>query len=87
MRLAVLGSTGSIGTQTLDVARLFPDRLTVTALAANRSVDAVEAQAREFGPAVVVMGDEGAARELTKRLKGTKTRVEHGPDALDAVAA
>lgn len=87
MRIAVLGSTGSIGTQTLDVCRLFPDRLTVAALAAHRSVDAVEAQAREFRPEVVAMGDADAARELARRLAGTGIRVEGGMDALDAVAA
>jgi len=87
MRLAVLGSTGSIGTQTLDVARLFPDRLKITALAANRRVDEVEAQAREFQPEVVVMGDLEASRTLALRLAGTGIRVEHGPDALTEVAA
>lgn len=86
MRLAVLGSTGSIGTQTLDIVRLFPDRFRVAALAAHRSVDLIEAQAREFAPGVVVMGDEGAARELARRLAGTAVRVEHGPDALEGVA-
>ena len=87
MRVAVLGSTGSIGTQTLDVCRLFPDRLRVGALAAHRSVDAVEAQAREFRPEVVVMGDVDAARDLAGRLTGTGIRVEGGMEALDGLAA
>lgn len=87
MRLAVLGSTGSIGTQTLDVAARHPDHVRVAALAAHRSVDAIEQQARTFRPDVCVMGDEAAARDLARRLAGTGIRVEGGMDALDALAA
>ena len=49
MRLAVLGSTGSVGTQTLDVVRAHPDKLQVTALAVQSSTDTLVAQAYEFG--------------------------------------
>ncbi len=57
--IAVLGSTGSIGTQTLDVVRCFPDRLKVVGLAARRSVGLLDAQVREFGPRLVYCeGDE-----------------------------
>lgn len=59
-RIVVLGSTGSIGTQTLDIARQHPDRLKIVGLAANRNADELKKQAREFGvPAVLC--DEAAA--------------------------
>ena len=87
LRLAVLGSTGSIGTQTLDVARRHPERVRIVALAAHRSVDAIEQQALAVRPEVCAMGDEAAARDLARRLAGTGIRVEGGMDALDAVAA
>ncbi len=67
-RLALLGSTGSIGEQTLSVVREFPGRFEVTALAAGRQVARLAEQVREFGPAVVSVADEGGARELTERL-------------------
>ena len=74
--LILLGSTGSIGVQTLDVA----DRLSipVDALCAHRDVAGVEAQARRFGVRAVAMGDEQAARELKRKLADTPTRVYGG---------
>ena len=60
-RIAILGSTGSIGTQTLDVVRAHPDKLKVVALAAGRRVDQVMAQAAEFGVSQVALGDENAS--------------------------
>ncbi|HZU12052.1 MAG TPA: 1-deoxy-D-xylulose-5-phosphate reductoisomerase [Chloroflexota bacterium] len=59
-RLAILGSTGSIGRQTLDVVRLFPDRLEVVGLAGGRNHDLLAAQYREFRPPMVVRGDAGS---------------------------
>ena len=87
LRLAVLGSTGSIGTQTLDVARRHPDRVRVVALVAHRSVDAMEAQALAVRPDVCAMGDLDAARDLERRLAGTGIRVLGGMEALDDLAA
>ena len=52
-QIAILGSTGSIGTQTLDVVRANPDRFEVYAISANRSIDLLVKQAREFRPEVV----------------------------------
>ncbi len=64
IRIAVLGSTGSIGRQTLDVVRGLPDRFRVTALAAGRNIDALAAQVEEFAPAAIHAVDEDAAADL-----------------------
>ncbi len=64
--IALLGSTGSIGTQTLDIVRRFPDRLCVVGLAARRSIGLLESQVREFGPRLVYCeGDEEERAALT----------------------
>ena len=78
--IALLGSTGSIGRQTLQVARELG--LSVAALTANRQVDLLEQQAREFHPALAVLYDRDAARELRLRLSDTDIRVEAGPEGL-----
>ncbi|MBM3273861.1 MAG: 1-deoxy-D-xylulose-5-phosphate reductoisomerase, partial [Candidatus Sericytochromatia bacterium] len=59
-RLAILGSTGSVGTQALEVVRRFPDRLKVVALAAGRGGERFDAQVAEFKPAHVASGADGA---------------------------
>lgn len=68
--LAILGSTGSIGTQTLDVVRSHPELFHVSVLAANRSVDLFEKQVKEFQPELAVLSDETAYAELKERLAG-----------------
>ena len=78
--ISLLGSTGSIGRQTLQVARELG--LSVAALTANRQVDLLEQQAREFHPALAVLYDRDAARELRLRLSDTDIRVEAGPEGL-----
>ena len=78
--ISLLGSTGSIGRQTLEVARDLGIR--VAALTANRSVDLMEKQCREFLPELAVMGDEASARELAERLAGLPIRVTAGMDGL-----
>ena len=83
--LTILGSTGSIGRQTLDVVRELG--LGVAALTANASVELMERQVREFSPRLAVMYDEGAARELRSRLSDTKTEVLAGMDGLLAAAS
>jgi 1-deoxy-D-xylulose-5-phosphate reductoisomerase len=83
--LAICGSTGSIGTQALDVARAEPDRFDVVALAASRSVDALAEQAREFHPAAVAIGDPARRDELAA-LVPAGTEVLAGPAALAEVA-
>lgn len=86
-KIVVMGSTGSIGTQTLEIARDHKDELEVLALTANSSVDLMEKQAREFAPKLVAMGDEKAADELTARLKDTGIRVVAGMDGLIEAAS
>ena len=87
-RLAVLGSTGSIGTQTLAVAEEFSDGLEVTALAARRDSDALFEQVRRFRPRVCCLVDAEAADRLACRLRaeGMGTEVLSGPGGLVALA-
>lgn len=83
--LAILGSTGSIGTQTLDVVRAHPERFRVTALAAHKSDGQIEEQIREFSPAIAVLTDEAAAVRLRARYHGA-TEILSGAEGLLAVA-
>ena len=82
--IALLGSTGSIGRQTLEVVREL--KLRVVALAAHSSVDLMEAQAREFGPRLAVLYDAAAAEVLRQRLRDTDIEVLSGPEGLLAAA-
>ena len=85
-RLSILGSTGSIGRQTLDVAEQMG--LQVAALTAHSSVDRMEEQVRQFKPRLAVMTDEAAAKDLAVRIADTDTKVLGGFDALvDAATA
>ena len=82
--IALLGSTGSIGRQTLEVVREL--KLRVAALAAGSSVDMLEAQAREFHPRLAVLYDAAAAEVLRQRLRDTDIEVLSGPEGLLAAA-
>ena len=84
--VAVLGSTGSIGVQTLEVVAAEPDRFDVVALGARSSVEALARQARAVRPQVVALADADCAAEL-KELLPAGVGLEAGPDALSAVAA
>lgn len=84
--LAVLGSTGSIGTQTLDVVRANRDLFTIKVLAANSSIDQLAEQIAEFSPELAVLADEQAADELRKRNTG-KTVILGGKEGLVKAAA
>jgi len=84
VNLVVLGSTGSIGTQTLDIARAHPDRIRVRALAAGSNVDLMARQAAEFKPDVVAMADVDAADRLRNQVS---CRVLSGSEGVEAVAA
>jgi 1-deoxy-D-xylulose-5-phosphate reductoisomerase len=86
--LAVLGSTGTIGEATLDVAARHPDRVRVVALAAHSNHEALFAQVQRHRPAVAALADRVAAARLAQRVAaaGLPTRVTGGPDALTAVA-
>jgi 1-deoxy-D-xylulose-5-phosphate reductoisomerase len=85
-RIALLGSTGSIGRSTLDVVRHLPDRFEVSVLAANRSVKRICEQAREFKPAQVILSDYDAC-EAARPVLEPKVKVNWGPAALIDVAA
>ncbi len=80
--IAVLGSTGSIGTQTLDVVRKHPEMMDVVALACGSQIDLIEKQAREFHPELVAVYDVKAASDLAVRLSDTNIKVLSGMDGL-----
>lgn len=83
-KLALLGSTGSIGTQTIEVAR--EKKIRVTALAAHSNIKKLEEQIREFSPALVAVVDESAGHDLRVRVADTSTRVLIGEEAVEEVA-
>jgi len=84
-RIAILGSTGSIGTNTLKVARHLSDEIQVTALAAGSNVDLLCSQAKEFNPEIVAVYNEDKARELQGKLPGV--RVVAGMEGLSEAAS
>ena len=81
-KLAILGSTGSIGLSTLDVIRWNQNRFQVLGLGACSNVDRIENQAREFAPQVVSLFDESGAQQLQERLKDTDIEVCSGIEGL-----
>ena len=81
-KITILGSTGSIGTQTLEIARDHKEELKVVAISANRQVKLIEEQIREFRPAFACMYDEKAAEELKVLVADTDTEVLSGMDGL-----
>ena len=80
--VTILGSTGSVGTSTLDLVRRDPERFDVVALTANKNVDLVMEQAAEFKPQMIAMADESAAEEVRRRLSGQHIAVLEGPAGL-----
>ncbi|MBQ1897377.1 MAG: 1-deoxy-D-xylulose-5-phosphate reductoisomerase, partial [Lachnospiraceae bacterium] len=87
-KISVLGSTGSIGTQTLEVVRQNQDKLVITAMSAGRNVDLFEKQVREFKPAIACMGDEEAAADLKQRISDLSgIRVLAGMDGMLEMAS
>jgi 1-deoxy-D-xylulose-5-phosphate reductoisomerase len=85
--LTILGSTGSIGTSTLDVVARHPDKFEIIALTANRQVDLLFQQCLQFKPLYAVLLDDAAVTPLRSLVKdaGLKTQVLHGVDALEQV--
>ena len=83
-KVAILGSTGSIGVNTLDVIRAHPDRFKVVALTAAKQVDLLAEQCAEFKPTIAVVADADGAARLSKILleKKINTQVLYGPQAL-----
>ena len=89
-KISLLGSTGSIGTQALEVVRNLRaqgEEVRVEVLAAHSNVALLEAQAREFSPAAVAVFDEKAARSLSQSLRDTGVRVLAGMEGLCHAAA
>ena len=84
-KVAILGSTGSIGTQTLEVVRENGD-LQITALAAGGNVDLMEKQIREFHPKFAAVGDEAKAAELRDRVKDLPVKIGSGMDGMIELA-
>jgi 1-deoxy-D-xylulose-5-phosphate reductoisomerase len=85
-QICILGSTGSIGTQALDVIRQHPDRYEAYCLTANRSVEKLASQARQFHPAAVVIADERLYGDLCDRLSDMPDiKVYAGHDALNQI--
>src|SRR5687768_15649638 len=88
-RLTILGSTGSIGVNTLDVVARYPQRFKVVALTAHTRIDMLLEQCKAFKPAFAVVIDAQAARAFEQRVveAGLKTRVRCGSEALEEVAS
>ncbi len=85
-KIAILGSTGSIGTQTLDIVRNYNEELQVVALAAGSNVELIEKQIREFQPKVVAMWSEKAALDLKQRVSDLEVTVLTGMEGLLAIS-
>lgn len=85
-KIAVLGSTGSIGTQTLEVVRDYKEELQVTGLAAGSNVELMERQIREFMPEAAAMWNEEAAKELQARTADLPVRILCGMEGLLEIA-
>jgi 1-deoxy-D-xylulose-5-phosphate reductoisomerase len=86
-RLAILGSTGSIGAHTLDVVACHPDQFEVTALAAGNNVDLLEQQVRQFHPRFVAVAAEAAAHKLARRLAAAGVEIAWGIEGLSRAGA
>ncbi|MDP3682875.1 MAG: 1-deoxy-D-xylulose-5-phosphate reductoisomerase, partial [Ignavibacteria bacterium] len=85
-KIAILGSTGSIGINTVDVIRNFPNHFSIEALTVNTRIDLLEKQIDEFHPKVVAVKDEKLSNEL-KRKVGNKCQVLSGEEGLLSIAA
>lgn len=83
-KIALLGSTGSIGTSTLQIADAHPEAFRIVCLAANTRVELLLEQAKKYRPEIVVIADESKYRQLREGLKGTGISCEAGAKALEA---
>jgi 1-deoxy-D-xylulose-5-phosphate reductoisomerase len=86
-RIYIMGSTGSIGRQALEVVRDFPDRFEIVALAAGSNLDLLLEQAALFHPQYLAIGNPALYPELKKRMEGSKTAMYAGIDGMTAIAA
>jgi len=85
-KIAILGSTGSIGTQTLEIVRNQPD-IQAVALAAGQNVELMEAQIREFHPVIAGMWNEEAAKQLRQKVADMPVKIVSGMDGLLEIAS
>ena len=85
--IVILGSTGSIGTNTLDIVERFPDQFRVVGLTAGNNDEMLAEQIRRFRPQAVAMSTEAAAVRLKQRCAGLRTEILSGPDGLAKVAS
>lgn len=86
-KIALLGSTGSIGTQTLDVISRYPGKFKASVLAAGSNVNLLIKQARQFNPDSVIIGNSNHYKKIKKELQGTGIDVHAGDEALNTVIA
>lgn len=84
-KIAILGSTGSIGTQALDVIREHPDKFEVYAITANNSLELLIQQAREFVPEIVVIANQEKYKELKEALSDLPIKIWSGSESIDQV--
>jgi len=84
-RIAILGSTGSIGTQALDVIRKHPDNFEVEVLTANNNIDLLVKQAKEFNPNTIVIGNEDKYDELVNAISSLPIKIYAGNDAISQI--
>ena len=85
-KISILGSTGSIGTQTLDIVSQNPDELTVVAMSCGKNIDLFEKQIRKYKPSLVSIGTEDLAKDLRQRLSDMDIKVSFGMEGLIEVA-
>ena len=85
-QIAILGSTGSIGTQTLNIVDQNKDDLKVVALSAGSNIKLLEQQTRKYRPGIVAVWDQDKAADLKQRLSDIEVEVYSGMDGLLAVA-
>ncbi|MDP7642594.1 MAG: 1-deoxy-D-xylulose-5-phosphate reductoisomerase, partial [Alphaproteobacteria bacterium] len=85
--LTILGSTGSIGGNTIDLLRRHPESFTVEALTAHSNIDLLASQARQIGAKLAVTADTSRYKDLKEALSGSNIRAAAGPEAVDEAAA
>jgi 1-deoxy-D-xylulose-5-phosphate reductoisomerase len=86
-RIALLGSTGSIGTQALDIISRYPEKFEVEVLVAGNNIDLLIQQALKFQPDIVVISNPGHCKKLKEKLSNTNIKVYAGDDAVEQVVA
>jgi 1-deoxy-D-xylulose-5-phosphate reductoisomerase len=86
-RLSILGSTGSIGTNALKIAEMFPDRFCVKVLAAKNNISVLAGQIRKFSPDIAVVFDKNSADELKRTTAGSRVKILYGDSGYNVAAS